>query len=224
MARMANFGEKSWDEESASSNGRSDFFNMKKDGQYKVRVVGKPHEYGVHWVDAGGVRKKVNCAAKDCLLCAKGLKANVRYMIPAIFRSGPDVKEGSIRVTEFGPQVFGAIRSLYKTPEWGNPNKYDIIIDKDKSRGASGTYFVTPAKEYPLTDKEKADVVDFLERVNLKELSAAMPNELIIEKLGPDMCAALGIDTGDTDTGSSTSSGSDFDFEDGGDEYSFGDD
>ena len=216
MAKSANFGEKDWEEESASGGGKSDFFNMKEDGQYKVRIVGKPHEFAAHWVDAGGVRKKVNCAGKDCILCAKGQKASIRYLIPAIFRSGPGVSPGQICVTEFGPQVYGNIRNLYKTPDWGNPTRYDVIIDKNKSRGASGTYFVTPASKSPLTDQEKADVGEFAQNIDLKEFSAPLSNDLIVEKLGPEVCAALGLSAGN----SSSSSETDFNFDEE-DEYNF---
>lgn len=220
MAKEVNFGEKDWGEESASGGGRNDFFHMKRDGQYKVRVVGKPHEFGVHWIEHNGNRTKVNCAGKGCVLCAKGLKPSIRYMVPAIFRSGPDVTEGSISITEFGPQVYGHIRALYKTPDWGNPIKYDLIVDKNKSRGASGTYFVTPAKEYPLSDDEQVAVREFLERVNLREFSASMPNELIIEKLGPEVCASLGLES---KASTAPTAGNDFDFpEEDGDEYNFG--
>lgn len=218
MAKTANFGEKDWEDESASGGGKSDFFNMKEDGQYKLRIVGKPHEFAAHWVDAGGSRKKVNCAGKDCVLCTKGQKASIRYLIPAIFRSGPGVSSGQICVTEFGPQVYGAIRNLYKAEDWGNPTRYDVLVDKNKSRGASGTYFVTPAKMFPLTDMEKADVAEFLQSIDLKEFSAPLSNELIIEKLGPEVSAALGLVAGGA---SSSSPETEFNFEEEGDEYNF---
>lgn len=196
MATSATFGEKDWEEESASGGGKSDFFNMKDDGQYHMRLVGKPHEFAAHWVEAGGSKRKVNCAGKDCVLCKKKVKANVRYLIPIIIRRGPGVGESdqnAVKVTEFGPQVYGHIRSLFKTPDWGNPTGYDIMVDKNKGRGASGTYFVTPTKRIALSDEEKAEVAEFLGRMDLKELSAPLSNELIIEKLGPEISAALGL-------------------------------
>ena len=190
------FGEKSWEEESASGNGKSDFFNMKDDGQYHLRIVGKPHEFAAHWVESGTVKRKVNCAGKDCVLCAKKIKASIRYFIPVILRKGPGITEGAntIAVTEFGPQVYGHVRSLYQTPDWGNPTNYDIMVDKNyKGRGPSGTYLVIPTKTIPLSDEEKAGAAEFIERLKLKELSAPLTNELIIDKLGPDISAALGL-------------------------------
>jgi len=218
MAKAANFGEKDWEDESASGSGKSDFFNMKDDGQYKIRIAGKPHEFAAHWVDAGATRKKVNCAGKDCILCAKGQKASIRYLIPAIFRSGPGVTPETISVTEFGPQVYGAIRNLFKTEDWGNPTRYDVIVDKNKARGASGTYFVTPASKFPLTDQEKADVAEFLQNMNLKEFSAPLSNELILEKLGPDVARAMGLTA---PAASAAKPETEFNFEEGGDEYNF---
>lgn len=185
---MVTFGEKSWEDE-AAGNGRSDFFNMKDNKQYTVRIVGKPHEFAAHWVDAPNLgKKKVNCAGKDCVLCAKGLKASVRYFIPVIVRD-----ENRVAVTEFGPQVYGHIRSLFKNRNWGNPMGYDICIDKNTNRGAAGTYFVTPVSKTDFTPEEKAMVKEFLDRMDLRELSAPLSNEQIIEKLGDDFCAALDI-------------------------------
>ncbi len=184
---MASFGEKGWDEEAPK--GRSDYFNIKDDGQYLMRICGKPHEYAAHWVDGdGGSRIKVNCAAKDCVLCKKGLKVSVRYLVPVLLRD-----ENRVALTEFGPQVFGGIKKLYKTAAWGNPMGYDIMIDKEKKRGASGMYFVTPIAKSDFESSEKAMIKEFLERINLKEMSAPSTNEEIAEKLGPQLVARLGL-------------------------------
>lgn len=185
---MVTFGEKSWEDEAAGG-GQSDFFNMKENKQYTVRIVGKPHEFAAHWVDAPGLgKKKVNCAGKGCVLCAKGLKASVRYFIPVIVRD-----ENRVAITEFGPQVYGHIRSLFKNKNWGNPMGYDICIDKNTARGAAGTYFVTPVAKSDFTPEEKAMVKEFLDRVDLKELSAPLDNNGILEKLGNDFAGALGL-------------------------------
>lgn len=206
MGTSATFGEKDWGEDSASAGGASDFFNMKDDGQYGVRIVGKPHEFAAHWVEANSVRKKVNCAGKDCILCKKGLKPSIRYLIPVIMRKGPGVANaGEVKVTEFGPQVYRAIRALVQTEDWGNPVHYDIMVDKSKKRGPQGTYFVTPTKRVPLRDEEKAAVKEFMERIKLTEFSAPLSNEEILDKLGPDMCHALGLtgfETNNDDFGS----------------------
>ena len=222
MAKVANFGEKDWADESASGAGRSDFLNMKDDGQYKLRIVGKPHEFAAHWVEAAGQKKKVNCAGTDCVLCAKGIKSSVRYLVPAIFRKGPSVTPNTIAVTEFGPQVYGFIRNLVKDEEWGNPTKYDLTIDKNKSRGASGTYFVTPGgSKSDLSDDEKANVAEFLSNISLKEFSAPLTNQVILEKLGPEIAKALGLAGATT---ASQDSEDNFNFDDssgGDDEYNF---
>lgn len=220
------FGEKSWEEDSASvGTGRSDFFNMKDDGQYTMRICGKPYEFAAHWYEINGKRNKVNCAGKDCVLCGvsdqKAAKASVRYLVPVIVKSGPGLDKSGVYVTEFGPQVYGQIRGLYKTPAWGNPMHYDIMIDKNKSRGAQGTYFTTPggAKE-PFTKQEEAEIREFMERIKIQDFVAPSSNGDIREKLGPDGCAKFGISssnsskaapaTDDFDFTSSTES--DFDF------------
>lgn len=219
---IATFGEKDWEDESAGGGkGKSDFFNMKDDGQYNIRIVGKPHEFATHWVEGANKKTRVNCAGRDCVLCKVQHKASVRYLIPVILRKGPGVsKPGTIAVTEFGPQVYGAIRALYKTPEWGNPTSFDMMIDKNKKRGASGTYFVTPLRKVALTDQEKVDVREFLDSVKLKDFSAPLENSEIVEKLGPELCSALGITAASASSSSGTSTDLDFGSEDS--EYSFG--
>jgi len=204
---MVTFGEKSWEDE-ASGGGQSDFFNMKENKQYNLRIVGKPHEFAAHWVDAPGLgKKKVNCAGTDCVLCAKNVKASIRYFIPVIVRD-----ENRVAVTEFGPQVYGHIRSLFKSPNWGNPMGYDIVVDKNTARGAAGTYFVTPVQKSDFTPDEKATVKEFLERMKLKELSSPLSNDEIVEKLGPEFCLSLGLSTGLSATGApATSTPSEFD-------------
>jgi hypothetical protein len=222
---IATFGEKDWEEAGAGGGGgRTDFFNMKDDGQYAVRIVGKPHEFAKHWVEGGGKRLSVNCAGRDCVLCKAQNKATIRYLVPIILRKGPGVdKAGQIAVTEFGPQVYNAIRSLFKTPEWGNPTSFDMMIDKNKKRGAAGTYFVTPLRKIALTDQEKADVREFMETIDLKKFSAPLQNDEIVEKLGKEVCAALGISvsTGNSSAGGKTAADPDLDFGSDDGEYSF---
>ena len=188
---MVTFGEKSWEEEAPGS-GQSDFYNMKDNKQYTVRIVGKPHEFAAHWVEAPGLgKKKVNCAGKGCVICSKGLKPSVRYFIPIIVRD-----EKRVAVTEFGPQVYGHIRALFKNANWGNPMGYDITIDKNTNRGAAGTYFVTPVAKTDFSAEEKAQVKEFNERMDLRELSAPLTNDAILEKLGMEFCNKIGLRTG----------------------------
>lgn len=210
------FGEKSWEEDSAvTGNGRSDFFNMKDDGQYQMRICGKPYEFAAHWYEIGGKRQKVNCAGKDCVLCGvadqKAAKASVRYLVPVIVRSGPGLKQPGVYVTEFGPQVYGQIRGLYKTAAWGNPMQYDIMIDKNSGRGANGTYFTTPGgvKE-PFSKQEEAEIREFMERIKINDFIAASSNKDIIEKLGPEGCMKFGVSANGTSRPVQTASEFDF--------------
>jgi hypothetical protein len=219
--KMVTFGEKSWEDE-AAGNSQSDFYNMKDNKQYTVRIVGKPHEFAAHWVEAPGLgKKKVNCAGKGCVICSKGLKPSVRYFIPIIVRD-----EKRVAVTEFGPQVYGHIRALFKNSNWGNPMGYDITIDKNTNRGAAGTYFVTPVAKTDFSAEEKAKVKEFNERIDLRELSAPLTNDAIIEKLGMEYCSKLGIASKSTSASSKPSEefadfGSESDSESEDDDYNF---
>ena len=216
---MVTFGEKSWEDE-AAGNGQSDFFNMKDNKQYQVRIVGKPHEFAAHWVESPGLgKKKVNCAGKGCVLCAKGHKASVRYFIPVLVRD-----ENRAAITEFGPQVYGHIRSLFKSKNWGNPIAYDIVIDRNTARGAAGTYFVTPVAKTDFTPSEKAMVKEFLDRTDLPELSSPLSNDQILEKLGQEFCFALGLSSKGAQPSAPVSNSSEFeDFSTEDESYTFKD-
>lgn len=215
------FGEKDWEEEGAKAAGSGDFFPLKDDGQYAIRILGKPHEYASHWVEGPTKKTRANCAGRDCVLCKAGHKASVRYLLPIILRKGPGVSQPKMAATEVGPQVYNGIRTLYKTAEWGNPTTFDLMVDKNKRRGPSGTYFVTPLVKKPLTDQEKVDAKEFLEKLNLGKYSAALSNREIIEKLGPELCQMLGIQAGGGQAAAAQSQSSDLDFGGSEDEYSF---
>jgi hypothetical protein len=186
------WGERSWDDEAVSGNQISDFYNMKENRSYSFRVCSKPYSFATHWLENASLgKKKVNCAGKDCVLCMKGEKASVRYFAAVLVRD----ENNRAAVTEFGPMVYNRIRALHKNPKWGNPIGYDISITKDTtSKNPSETYTALPdGQKEELTANEKASIKTLLDRIDLNERTSPLSNELIMEKLGPEWCSALGI-------------------------------
>jgi hypothetical protein len=206
------WGERSWDDEAAAGEQRSDFFNMRENKSYSLRICSKPFAFATHWLEDPVLgKKKVNCAGKDCVLCSKGFKANARYFVAVIVR-----EEGNrVAITEFGPMVYNRIRALHIHPKWGNPVQYDIAITKDtKKKNPSEIYTVLPdGQKEELSANEKAAVKTLLDRIDLNERASPLSNELIMERLGPDWCAALGLSGSTSSTKTSTVQSEDNEFD-----------
>lgn len=213
MSRVT-FGKTSWDNPAPGASGNDDFLRLQKDGAYTVRIVGDaPFEYATHWTqDAEGNNRRVNCAGRGCVLCEEGMKASIRYLIEVV-----DVDSGKPKIVEFGPQVYNQIRALRANRHWGDPRGYSIVIDKNKSRGPSGMYMVTPLSKEPLDDEIKAAVVEFKDRIKevIAKVSEPSTNEEILQKLGRVEAADSNeswSDNGSEEASSSSEEEEDFDF------------
>lgn len=186
-------GEIDWDEaECSGSNRQSIFLNMRKPGNYTVRVVSKPHQYFCHWVEAAdGSRRKINCTHDgNCPVCVdQGKGPQSKWLLKVLYRS----ENGTVlRVLDAGSQILGQIRDLHKNPKFGNVSKYDIEIVRG-DRNQNPLYRVLPlgtaAKGDPLTDDEKKLVKasgdsDSDSFINMKDLCKPTSREKINEVLG----------------------------------------
>lgn len=189
---MQTFGETGWNE-SSGGEGSTDFFNMRENKKYRIRIIGNPHKFAIHWVTTSTGKRRVTCAADGCVLCAKGkdFKASIRYLIPAYVHN-----EEKPCLIEFGGQVYSAIKALAQSADWGNPREYDIVVDRDTRRPVASIYMITPGgAKRPLTAEQKQDCKAFMERVEeqMKTLASPSTNEVITEKLGTEICAELGL-------------------------------
>lgn len=182
MTRVT-FGKTSWDSPAPGGTGGDDFLNLNKDKQYIVRIIGEaPFEYAAHWAeDESGQLRRIKCAGRDCVLCKEGVKSQVRYLLEVI-----DVDNDVPKIVEFGPQVYNQIRALYNNKHWGDPRGYNIVIDRDKSRGPAGMYQVMPLGKEDLSADMKAAAVEFKDRIKevIAKFAEPSTNEEILQKLG----------------------------------------
>lgn len=184
---QTSFGQTSWDTAPSGGGGRDDFLNINKDGQYTVRVLSDPFTYSVHWVeDSNKQIRKVNCAGRGCLLCKEAaagipgaVKAQIRYLVEVLSRD-----TSKCHLIEFGPQVFNGIRALHGSKHWGDPKTYDILIDRNKSRPPSGIYQVMPVGKTDMSLEDRANIKEFMERIELSTFVQPSTNESILKKLG----------------------------------------
>lgn len=176
----------SWDAVSSSGTDKEDFLNMKDDGVYVVRVItdGPPWQVAQHWANnVEGKVRKVNCVGRDCPLCLEGNEVQVKFLLGVLNR-----ENNRCQVMEFGKQVYSQIKKYNSDLDWGNPQSYDLKIDKSKARGPSATYLITgkPTGIGPITADEQAKVKEFLARINFDKLSAPSTVAEILRKLGRD--------------------------------------
>jgi hypothetical protein len=123
------------------------FLNMKDAGDYKIRIVSKPHQYYCHWIEIdlpGGKkqRKKVNATldGNDPICIDQGKGPQMKWLFKVLYR---DPKEGTtLRLLDAGPQIVAQIKKLHNNKEnFGNVSKYDIIISKG-AKGANPLYTI----------------------------------------------------------------------------------
>ena len=166
----------SWDNGDVGS--QTSFLNL-EEGSNIMRVVSSPWQTYSHFtLDATGQNRKVQCALKDCPVCARGEESKPRWLIAVLSR-----KTGNVMVLEIGPQVFKQIRDLAKKPKWGDVRGYDIDIVKGP-KGSQPLYIVSPEPKEPLEQSDKDKVKAAMEKFDLQKLTAAPTPEELCEKLG----------------------------------------
>lgn len=184
---MESFGRTGWDE-APSMGGKSDFLDMKDNGEYVVRVIGdQPFKFAVHWTkDVNGKAKKVNCAIKDCALCKEGEAAKTRYAVEVFVKSTPKGELNECRLMEYGPAVQNHISGLAKNSRWGNPKGYDLAIVKNTNEASPmNVYRVMPLGKDPLLDTEVSTIKEFLGKdLPVSKWYGPSTNAEIMEKLG----------------------------------------
>jgi hypothetical protein len=181
------FGEIDWNsgdvsEGSAASGMKNDF--MKLDvGKSRVRIMGNPVQFYIHWLDTpDGKKRKVNSPIGDAKLVRKledaGFKRRPRWMIKVLDRANNEFK-----LLEIGSQIYNGIKTLYLDEDWGPVTGYDITIE----RGTPGTqplYRVTPRPKSPLESSFREDFNKFNDRVDMLKLTQPTSPESVREIMG----------------------------------------
>ena len=159
-----------------------------------VRMITSPYQFYSHWTtDETGAERKVRCAMDGCPLCQRGEKATARWLVGVI-----DRRAGKPAILEIGPQIFKQILGLSKKPKWGDPRKFDLVIER-KPKNSQPLYETSPEPKEALSDLDKAMAKEFLAKVDLTKMSAAATVEEVCEAVGIKSVAAATESTVDND-------------------------
>lgn len=140
-----------------------DYFKI-QEGNNILRIVGKPSKVEIHWEDTtDGGKRKIVCPGAGCPICAKGSRPKSRYECKVL-----DRRDGAVKMMDVGNSVISQIQAYAKDPDWGDPTKYDIKIERT-GKGIDTRYNVMAGKNSdPLTDEQLKAVEEFpsVESVN----------------------------------------------------------
>ncbi len=173
-------GEINWNDGDVNEGGtgKSDFMRLEANSKSRVRIMGNPVQYYVHWLDLpDGKKKKINCPVSDLALVKKltdaGFKKQARWMIKVLDRT-----DGQFKILEIGSQIYSAVKNLVQDSDWGPITGYDVSIDRG-SPGSQPLYRVTPRPKSALEAEYKSAFLAFNERVDLnKFIQPADPAEV----------------------------------------------
>jgi hypothetical protein len=179
------FGEVDWNEGDVGGGGgnrASDFMKL-KEGKSRVRVLGNPVQFYVHWIETpDGQKRKINSPISDPKLVKQlvdnGFKRQARWIVKVLDRS-----DGGVKLLEVSSQIFNGIKTLVQDEEWGPVTSYDVII-KRGSPGQQPLYQVTPCPKSPLDVEAKSALQAFNDRVDLTKLTQPAEPEKVREELG----------------------------------------
>lgn len=170
------FGMSNWDQPLGQGRQRKPESDVKRDpfmklldGNNAVRVLTQPFQYMNHKYKVEGepgFGDNVRCSAGlhgSCPVCALGDKPKKRWYIAVI-----DRKDNLRKLLDISVAVFGQIKDLNASEDWGDPIHYDINIKMDKNAPPAQYYSVLPKSKKPLTETDLA----LKEEVNEEEIAA----------------------------------------------------
>lgn len=159
----AKFGMSDWDQElsngkgnrQAGAGGKKDVYMRLQEGSNPVRILTRPFQYLSHKYKAEGdtgFGDKVMCSAplhKACPLCDLKDRPKKRWFISVI-----DRKTNERKLLDISVAVYGQIKELNQSEDWGNPIHYDVDIKVNKNAPPANYYSVLPKPKKPLTDSD----------------------------------------------------------------------
>ena len=199
-------GEIDWnDVETGSGQSSKNLYMRREEGENTVRVMGKPCQFFVHWVNTpDGKKKKIVSPSERNSLTDKpedaGFRRQSKWFVKILDRN-----DNEFKVMEVGSQILNGIKALYRNSKWGDVRNYDVSIHKGP-KGAQPLYTVTPNPKEKLGSEYKEKYSAFEERLDMDKLTSPTPSS--------EVCSMLGWNPSEFATGGQDTSGDDdFDFE-----------
>jgi len=193
------FGEIDWNSGDVSdgSSQRNDFMRLEQ-GKSRVRVMGNPVQFYIHWLDTpDGKKRKVNSPISDANLVRRlgdaGFGRKARWMVKVLDRA-----DGQFKLLEIGSQIFNGIKNLYLDEDWGPVTTYDVTIDRG-SPGQQPLYRVTPRPKSDLEASFKDAYESFNDRMDVSKLTQPAEPDSVRELMG--WSESPSADSGDVDEG-----------------------
>lgn len=183
------FGEIDWNSADVKDgSGKTDFMKLESNSKSRVRVMGNPTQYYVHWVESASGKRKFNSPVGDAKLVKQlenaGFKRKPSWFIKVLDRS-----DNQFKLLEIGSQIFSGIKALVAESEWGPITGYDINIHRG-SPGQQPLYRVTPCPKAALESSLKEAYMAFNDRVDINKFIQPAEPDTVREFLGWDAAPA----------------------------------
>ncbi len=127
--------------------GDSNFLKLTEE-QTKIRLCSKPWEIVQHELPGAKFATQL-CAGEKCELCAKGSKKKYKYAYVVLNR-----KDGKPYIYEAPITVFRQIAAYATNEEYGDPEKYDLTINKQGEKPQITYTVMASPKQSELTAAE----------------------------------------------------------------------
>lgn len=220
------FGMSDWDQEfggnkrAGNANGKKDVYMRLQEGNNPVRILTRPFQYLSHKYKAegdAGFGDKVMCSApahKSCPLCDMKDRPKKRWFIAVI-----DRKTNERKLLDISVAVYGQIRELNRSEDWGDPLHYDVDIKVNKNAPPANYYTVLPKSKKPLTEADLAHKQEVSEDdINAKcsppspEFVASRVNAIRTKKGLPALTFDAPVETAPVAVDNSASAGDEEDY------------
>lgn len=163
---------------------RVGFVKIRKDGTFRVRILGNPFKTQEFWfTDRDGRPFRVvpseDPACPSHVIAAKQ-KTTARnvYVLPVIDRT-----DGKAKVLEVGQQVANAISGLFKQKNWGDPINYDIEIIRRTNGRTSYSVVPLPPSLLSQQDQLERDAFFSAHSQTIQALATPWSKEKVTETL-----------------------------------------
>ncbi len=189
------FGAVDWNTADAgTAQKKADFMRLEQ-GANVVRVMSRPSQFYVNWVETpDGRKRKINTPVEDPALIQRledeGFKRQARWIVKVL-----DRRDGQFKLLEIGSQIFLGIKNLFNNPEWGPVNQYDITINRGRP-GQQPLYSVLPSPKKALDSSLEGAFREFNDSVNLERLLSPSDPQYVYDLMGWQSPSSAGGDDG----------------------------